>query len=138
LLFKEYLFRKRTCLYEFHLQNGAKMVEFAGFSMPGKYGDLSISESVKHTRSGVSLFDVSHMMQVLHSSKYLKIIFTRRNCTGLTGCFIICSQTEFMLREDFIESLTTADVKQMPENTGTLSVFTNSEGGVIDDLVSRG
>lgn len=36
-----------------------------------------------------------------------------------------------------MEALTPADIRQMPQNTGTLSVFTNERGGVIDDLVSQ-
>ena len=40
------------------------MVPFAGWSMPIQYGDLSIINSTVHTRKAVSLFDVSHMLQV--------------------------------------------------------------------------
>ena len=39
------------------------MVPYAGWSMPVAY-DLSITDSALHTRSSVSLFDVSHMLQV--------------------------------------------------------------------------
>ena len=39
------------------------MVPFAGWLLPVGY-DLSIMESTKHTRKAVSLFDVSHMLQV--------------------------------------------------------------------------
>jgi glycine cleavage system aminomethyltransferase T len=31
---------KKTGLYDFHLENGAKMVPFAGYSMPLSYGDV--------------------------------------------------------------------------------------------------
>lgn len=40
------------------------MVPFAGWSMPIQYNDLSIINSTVHTRRAVSLFDVSHMLQV--------------------------------------------------------------------------
>ena len=40
------------------------MVPFAGWYMPAVYGGLSIVESVRHTRKKLSLFDVSHMLQV--------------------------------------------------------------------------
>ncbi|KAL3083057.1 hypothetical protein niasHS_010859 [Heterodera schachtii] len=105
--FSEFPSANRTCLYDFHVKNGAKMVGFAGFSMPIQY-DLSVSASVLHTRSNVSLFDVSHMLQ-----------------TEITGAH----------RVQFIESLTPTDVTNLPENSGALSVFTNSEGGIIDDLI---
>ncbi|KAI3422196.1 hypothetical protein GPALN_012729 [Globodera pallida] len=106
-LFSNLSSANRTCLYDFHLKNGAKMVGFAGFAMPGQY-DLSVSASVLHTRSNVSLFDVSHMLQTEISGKH---------------------------REEFIESLTPADVANLPENSGVLSVLTNPSGGIIDDLI---
>lgn len=52
---------KKTQLYNFHVANGAKMVPFAGFSMPLQYKDLSHLESHHWTREKASLFDVSHM-----------------------------------------------------------------------------
>ncbi len=35
----------------------------------------------------------------------------------------------------FMESLTVADVAELPDNSGTLSVFTNAKGGIEDDLI---
>ena len=40
------------------------MVPFAGWSMPAVYENHSIVQSVLHTRNNLSLFDVSHMLQV--------------------------------------------------------------------------
>ena len=51
----------RTLLYDLHVRHGAKMVPFAGYSMPVQYSDLSVGESHKWTRDKASLFDVSHM-----------------------------------------------------------------------------
>lgn len=34
-----------------------------------------------------------------------------------------------------MESLTTADVQGLAENSGSLSVFTNEKGGIKDDLI---
>lgn len=34
-----------------------------------------------------------------------------------------------------MESLTTADIVGMHVNHGTLSVFTNEKGGILDDLI---
>lgn len=56
----------------------------------------------------MSIFDVSHMLQTHISGKD---------------------------RVEFIESLTVADVAGLKDNQGTLSVFTNSSGGIIDDLI---
>jgi len=36
---------RRTGLYDFHVENGAKMVPFAGYSMPLSYADVGQSEA---------------------------------------------------------------------------------------------
>ena len=53
----------RTCLYDFHVENGGKMVDFAGYSMPIEYSSMGIIPSHLHTRKNSSIFDVSHMLQ---------------------------------------------------------------------------
>lgn len=57
----------QTALYELHVQLGAKMVDFAGYSMPVQYSDGILQEHL-HTRAQAGLFDVSHMGQVLVSA----------------------------------------------------------------------
>ena len=52
-----------TPLNALHLELGARMVPFAGYSMPVQYPDGLIAEH-KHTRSAAGLFDVSHMGQL--------------------------------------------------------------------------
>lgn len=59
-------------------------------------------------REHVSLFDVSHMLQ-----------------TQVTGR----DQVEFM------DSLVVGDVASLAEDQGTLTLFTNDQGGIIDDLI---
>jgi aminomethyltransferase len=54
---------RKTELHDFHVARNAKMVDFAGFSMPLNYDD-SIMDSARHCRSGCSVFDVSHMCGV--------------------------------------------------------------------------
>ena len=54
---------KQTALAEKHRQMGAKMVEFAGWLMPVQYGGGIIKEHLA-VRSGVGLFDVSHMGEI--------------------------------------------------------------------------
>ena len=64
---------KRTCLYDFHVANGGKIVDFAGWLMPVQYKNMSIQESHLHTRTKCSLFDVSHMMQThIHGKDRIK------------------------------------------------------------------
>jgi aminomethyltransferase len=65
---------RQTQLYDLHVAQGAKMVPFAGFSMPLQYSDLSHVESHKWTREKASLFDVSHMyVHTLQIPNYTRI-----------------------------------------------------------------
>lgn len=84
------------------------MVDFAGWSLPVHYKDLGLLASHHHTRQKASLFDVSHMLQVK--------IFGKD-------------------RVKFIESLVVGNVQELDPNTGTLSVFTNENGGILDDVI---
>lgn len=54
---------KKTPLYNLHVQKGAKMVPFAGYSMPVTYSSQSLTDSHNHVRTKAGLFDVSHMVQ---------------------------------------------------------------------------
>ena len=56
---------RRTLLYDLHVQNGGRMVDFAGWMLPIQYSSLGIHDSVRHTRTAASLFDVSHMLQTM-------------------------------------------------------------------------
>ncbi|XP_042407755.1 aminomethyltransferase, mitochondrial-like [Zingiber officinale] len=98
---------KKTALYDFHVENGGKMVPFAGWSMPLQYKD-SIMDSTLNCRASGSLFDVSHMCGL-----------------SLRGRDAI----------PFLETLVVADVAGMRPGTGSLTVFTNERGGAVDDSV---
>ena len=52
-----------TPLHGLHLELGARMVPFAGYSMPVQYPDGLMAEH-HHTRTAAGLFDVSHMGQL--------------------------------------------------------------------------
>jgi len=97
-----------TSLYEFQVQNGGKIVNFGGYLLPVQYGDQSIVNSHLFTRKNASIFDVSHMLQTEIKGK---------NCI------------------EFFESLCTADIQGLKENSGVLTVFTNQNGGILDDLI---
>ncbi|KAF6248527.1 hypothetical protein COO60DRAFT_1706973 [Scenedesmus sp. NREL 46B-D3] len=98
---------KKTALYDFHVAHGGKMVPFAGWSMPIQYKD-SIMDSTKWCREHASLFDVAHMCGL-----------------SLSGKDAVA----------FLESLVTGDIAGLADGTGSLSVFTNEKGGIIDDTV---
>jgi aminomethyltransferase len=53
---------KSTPLHGLHVELGARMVPFAGYSMPVQY-KAGILEEHRHTRAAAGLFDVSHMGQ---------------------------------------------------------------------------
>nr|XP_020645293.1 aminomethyltransferase, mitochondrial isoform X1 [Pogona vitticeps] len=98
---------KQTPLYDFHRHHGGKMVAFAGWSLPVQYTHSHL-ESHLHTRQHCSLFDVSHMLQTK--------VFGRD-------------------RVKFLESLVVGDIAELKPNQGTLSLFTNEKGGILDDLI---
>ncbi|KAI1303079.1 Aminomethyltransferase, mitochondrial [Halotydeus destructor] len=99
---------RKTCLYSLHEKHNGKMVTFAGFLMPIQYGGVGIVDSHVHTRCKASLFDVSHMLQTKVHGRH---------------------------RVEFVESLTVADVQGLREDQSTLTLFTNDNGGIIDDLI---
>uniref|UniRef100_A0A0B7AVP6 Aminomethyltransferase n=1 Tax=Arion vulgaris TaxID=1028688 RepID=A0A0B7AVP6_9EUPU len=98
---------KRTCLYDFHISEGAKMVPFAGWEMPVKYKS-GINEEHLHVRKAVGIFDVSHMLQTRIDGKD---------------------------RNQYMESMVVGDIQGLKDNQGTLTVFTNKNGGIGDDLI---
>ncbi|GAC1356410.1 MAG: glycine cleavage system aminomethyltransferase GcvT [Variovorax sp.] len=53
----------KTPLHALHVELGARMVPFAGYSMPVQYPAGLMAEH-KHTRAAAGLFDVSHMGQL--------------------------------------------------------------------------
>ncbi len=103
---------KHTPLRALHLSLGARMVPFAGYEMPVQYPDGVMKEHL-HTRNAAGLFDVSHMGQVIVRPKSGKI-------------------------EDAalaLEKLVPVDVLGLGEGRQRYAIFTNAEGGILDDLM---
>lgn len=99
---------EKTALYNFHVDKGGKVVNFGGYLLPVQYADQGISASHVHTRKNASIFDVSHMLQTYVRGK------------DAVACF---------------ESICTADIRGLQPNAGTLTVFTNENGSILDDLI---
>jgi len=97
----------KTPLYDLHIAAGAKMVPFAGFSMPVQY-PLGVKKEHLHTRNAVGIFDVSHMGQLWLS--------------GDGGA-------------EFLETLVPVDIVDLPAGKQKYALFTNEQGGVLDDLM---
>ncbi len=101
-----------TPLHALHLELGARMVPFAGYSMPVQYPAGLVAEH-HHTRCAAGLFDVSHMGQL-----------------RLVGADAAAA----------FESLMPVDVIDLPVGKQRYGLLLNIEGGIIDDLmfVNRG
>lgn len=102
-----------TPLHALHIAKGARMVPFAGYEMPVQYPDGIMKEHV-HTRSAAGLFDVSHMGQV-----------EIRAGDGLGPAVLALA----------LEALVPVDLVELPEGRQRYAVFTNDEGGILDDLM---
>lgn len=105
----------RTTLYDLHVSLGAKMVPFAGYEMPVQYG-LGVMKEHLWTRANAGLFDVGHMGQVM-----------------LRG-----DSFEAVARA--LESLVPVSILGLAEGRQRYALFTNDDGGILDDLMvaSRG
>lgn len=96
-----------TPLHALHVRLGARMAGFAGWDMPIQYADGLMAEH-KWTRASASLFDVSHMGQIM-----------------LEGPGAIAA----------LERLVAADVAGLGENRTRYAQFLTQDGGIIDDLM---
>ena len=90
-----------------HIELGARMVPFAGYSMPVQYPAGLMAEHV-HTRTAAGLFDVSHMGQ-------LKLI-------GADAAAAF-------------ETLMPVDVIDLPVGKQRYGLLLTDEGTIIDDLM---
>ncbi len=96
-----------TPLNDLHIELGARMVPFAGYSMPVQYPAGLMAEH-HHTRNAAGLFDVSHMGQL-----------------RLVGPDAAAA----------FESLIPVDVIDLPVGKQRYGLLLNDDGGIIDDLM---
>lgn len=96
-----------TPLNALHIELGARMVPFAGYSMPVQYPSGLMAEH-HHTRQAAGLFDVSHMGQL-----------------RLVGPDAAAA----------FESLMPIDVIDLAVGKQRYGLLLNEDGGVIDDLM---
>ncbi len=97
----------KTPLHDLHLSLGARMVPFAGYSMPVQYPAGLMAEH-HHTRKAASLFDVSHMGQL-----------------RLVGPDAAAA----------LETLLPVDVIGLATGRQRYGLLLNDAGGIIDDLM---
>lgn len=96
-----------TPLYALHLELGARMVPFAGYSMPVQYPTGLLTEHL-HTRQAAGLFDVSHMGQL-----------------RIAGADAAAA----------LESLMPVDVLGLAPGRQRYGLLLNEAGGILDDLM---
>ncbi|MEN2495294.1 MAG: Aminomethyltransferase [Hyphomicrobiaceae bacterium hypho_1] len=103
---------KRTPLYHAHVSSGAKIMPFAGYEMPLHYHG-GIIEEHNWTRKNAGLFDVGHMgvARILDKS----------------GSHDRAAQA--------IEKLVPADIQELPPGFQRYTQLTNTDGGILDDLI---
>lgn len=97
---------KSTSLTNTHIALGAKMVPFAGYNMPVSYKGLNEEHHV--VRTGVGVFDVSHM-----------------------GEFILKGPNAL----DLIQRVTSNDAAVLTDGKAQYSCLPNNDGGIVDDLL---
>ena len=97
---------KNTALTHIHESLGAKMVPFAGYNMPVSYEGVNAEHEI--VRTGVGVFDVSHM-----------------------GEFLISGENALAL----IQKVTSNDASVLEIGKAQYSCLPNNEGGIVDDLI---
>ncbi len=95
-----------TALHAFHLRHGAHLVPFAGWEMPLYY--TSILAEHRAVRSGVGLFDVSHMGLYTVDGGHAAELLSRR---------------------------TTANVEALPPGRVRYTFLLEATGAIVDDLL---
>ena len=99
-----------TPFHAMHKDAGAKMVPFAGYDMPVQY-PLGVKQEHLHCRAAAGLFDVSHMGQLKFTGPSVEAVALA------------------------LESLIPANFLDLPEGRQRYGMFTNAQGGIMDDLM---
>jgi aminomethyltransferase len=98
---------KKTPFYEKHLALGGKIVDYSGWLLPVQYPE-GLVEEVHDTRKGATLFDVSHMGEVMVEGKDA---------------------------EAYLQKLVTNDLSGMKDGAVIYSPVCYPDGGVVDDIL---
>ena len=98
---------QRTPLYDEHLAQGGKVVDFHGWALPVQFA--GIVQEHAHTRTKASLFDCSHMGEFLVKGAEAIRAYGQ----------LICS-----------------DIDALRVGRGRYGVMLNDNGGIIDDIIT--
>ncbi len=97
---------KTTAFTNFHIANGARMAEFAGYNMPIEFS--GIADEHNTVRENMGIFDVSHMGEI-----------------WVKGPNALA----------FLQHTTSNDVSALYDGKVQYSCFPNGKGGIVDDLL---
>lgn len=97
---------RTTPLFDWHVQAGARMAEFAQYQMPIQY--TSIVTEHKATRTAAGLFDISHMGRL---------------------------RFEGPRADELLDHLLTRRVSDLQPGMVRYSLMCNEEGGILDDVL---
>jgi aminomethyltransferase len=103
---------KTTPLHSLHVELGGRMTAFAGYEMPVQYR-LGVFKEHLHTRAAAGLFDVSHMGQIV--------------LRATSGDVRDASRA--------LERLVPVDEIDLAPGRLRYAFFTNTLGGILDDLM---
>ncbi len=97
---------KTTPFTEYHIANGAKMAEFAGYNMPIEFTGINDEHMTVREKAGV--FDVSHMGEIWVKGERAL---------------------------EFLQHITTNDVAKLYNGKVQYSCMPNGRGGIVDDIL---
>ncbi|MBQ5394053.1 MAG: glycine cleavage system aminomethyltransferase GcvT [Alistipes sp.] len=97
---------KTTVFTKYHIANGAKMAEFAGYNMPIEFTGINAEHMA--VREGAGVFDVSHMGEIWVKGP---------QATAL------------------LQHITTNDVEKLFDGKVQYTCMPNGRGGIVDDIL---
>ena len=97
---------KTTVFTKYHIANGAKMAEFAGYNMPIEFTGINAEHMA--VREGAGVFDVSHMGEIWVKGPQATALLQR---------------------------ITTNDVEKLFDGKVQYTCMPNGRGGIVDDIL---
>ena len=97
---------KTTAFTKYHIENGARMAEFAGYDMPIEFSGINNEHTAVREKAGV--FDVSHMGEIWVKGP---------RALG------------------FLQRVTSNDVSALWDGKIQYSCLPNGRGGIVDDIL---
>ena len=107
----------RTPLSDWHVAQGVKLVDFAGWAMPVQYE--SIVAEHQATRTRLALFDISHMGRLRLSSADAAADAEESAAAVMS----------------WLDGIVTRNVRSMRPGQIRYSLITNRRGGILDDVL---